>query len=529
MVQTARPATTAAEPPAPARSGVARTRITAALVVLVLLTTALLLVRLGAEERGGPPHLDLSIGSGLPATFYVPGKLDNGQFPLARPAGQRPPVVVVAHGYSADQQIMSSLARSLARAGYAVLTFDFRGHGSNTSEFKGDLRRDFQTAVDWVATSPYVDSSRIAVLGHSMGAGAVLDFGTIDTRPKAVIPVSGGNEINDAHLPPNVLFLRAKRDPSQIGDRQKELAAQLAGKTNVQSVVIGGTDHVTILWSGKTVNALTAFLDPIMGVTRSAPAGMHDPRLGTTLLYLLVAGLVIALLGLLVGRFVTPIASTTGAGSLLLVGGSLVVTMPLLATGGFPLLPLGASEPIIVHLALAAAVLWTLRLLVGRGTVTGRVARWLGDTATPWLPLRSVAVPGIAAGLAMFVLLAPAGVVFHRLVPTVDRLVLWIALTALALPFFAAFEAVVRRGTTGASIRRGLLGRLLLLGVLVVGVFAGVMPFVIILVVPLLVLQYVFLEIFAGAAYSVGRNPAVIAVVDAVFIAWLAVMLSPLG
>ena len=55
------------------------------------------------------------------------------------------------------------------------------------------------------------------------------------------------------------------------------------------------------------------------------------------------------------------------------------------------------------------------------------------------------------------------------------------------------------------------------------------LPFVIILVIPLLVLQYVFLEIFAATAYSAGRNPAVIAVVDAVFVAWLAVMLSPIG
>src|SRR5205823_6915114 len=143
--------------------------------------------------------------------------------------------------------------------------------------------------------------------------------------------------------------------------------------------------------------------------TRSTPAGLDDPRLGTTVLYLLTAALIIALLGMLIGRVVTPMSTSTSAGALLLVAGALVVTMPLLATGGLPLLPLGASEPVIVHLALAAAVLWTVRLLVSRGTITGRVAAWLGDGASPWLPLRSVAAPGIAAGVAMFVLLAPAG------------------------------------------------------------------------------------------------------------------------
>jgi hypothetical protein len=266
-----------------------------------------------------------------------------------------------------------------------------------------------------------------------------------------------------------------------------------------------------------------------MGVTRTAPAGLVDPRLGTTALYLLVAAVIVALLGRLVGRFVAPSVTSTSAGALLLVGGALLVTMPLLATGGIPVLPLGASEPIVMHLALAGALLWTLRLLARRGRLTGRVATWLGDGGTPWLPLREVAAPGVAAGLAMFVLLAPAGLVFHRLVPNVDRALLWVVMAALALPFFAAFEAIVRRGSTRASIGWGLLGRLVLLVVLVVGVTVGVLPFVIILVIPLLVLQYVFLEIFAATAYAAGRNPAVIAVVDAVFVAWLAVMLSPIG
>src|SRR5947199_4242733 len=103
-----------------------RVLLTIAGVALPALAVVLL-VRLAAEERGGPPHMDVSIGNGIPGTLFVPGK-DGAEFPFQKAKGQRPPLVIVAHGYSADRKIMSTMARSLAKAGFAVLTFDFRGH-----------------------------------------------------------------------------------------------------------------------------------------------------------------------------------------------------------------------------------------------------------------------------------------------------------------------------------------------------------------------------------------------------------------
>ena len=99
----------------------------------------------------------------------------------------------------------------------------------------------------------------------------------------------------------------------------------------------------------------------------------------------------------------------------------------------------------------------------------------------------------------------------------------------MVLPFFAAFEAIVRRGSTVAAIGWGVLGRVLLLAALSIGVSLQVLPAVLALVIPILVLQYVILEIFAASCYATGRNTAVIAVVDAMFIAWLTIMLTPIG
>ena len=165
-------------------------RVAGAVLVVAALA---LLIKMNAQERGGPTHEFVSIGDGIPATLYVPYDDDEGGLPVPPPADERVPVIVMAHGYSADRALMSGLARSFTEAGYAVLSFDFRGHGGNTHRFQGDLRDDFAAAVDYAETSPYVDGDNIAVLGHSMGAGAALDFATLDARPKAVVPLSAAS------------------------------------------------------------------------------------------------------------------------------------------------------------------------------------------------------------------------------------------------------------------------------------------------------------------------------------------------
>lgn len=506
-----------------------RARVGAVLAGLIVLFTAFSALRLGSLEREGPAHTDLSIGNGIPATLYLPFEDDDGDLPYQRPEGERPPVVVVAHGYSADQAVMSPMARSLAEAGYAVLTFDFRGHGSNTNHFSGDLTDDLTAVVDWLERSPQVDGTRIAVLGHSMGASAVLDFATLDDRPRAVIPVSGGYQLYDEVVPDNVFLMVAENDPGVIHDRQANIAADLAdADTHLVTSEIAGKDHITILYSNTAITQLVEFLDPIMGIERAGESpGLDDPRLDVAVRSLVLTVVVIGLLGLLVGRFVEPAESSAGAGGLLLIAGALALTYPIMATGGVNVLPLGAGQPVISQLLLAAGLLWGLRVMVQRELVTGPVASWIGTG--PWLPLRTVAGPGLAAGAAVFVLFLPLGGVIHRLVPTPERLVLWVIITVMALPFFAAFESLVRRGGTWAALGWGLLGRLILLLALVVGLGAGVLPPVIALVVPLLVGQYVLLEVFAATCYARGRNPAVIAVTESVVIAWIVVTLTPIG
>jgi hypothetical protein len=201
--------------------------------------------------------------------------------------------------------------------------------------------------------------------------------------------------------------------------------------------------------------------------------------------------------------------------------------MPLMAVGGFGILPVGAGQQSAIAFLFGAAVLWGTRYFARRGAITGTIAYWIGEG--DWLPLRSVWLPGVLAGLAMFVMLAPAGVIVHTTVPNPERVLYWAILAAAIVPFFAAFEAIVRRGNTWQSLGLGLLGRFVLLVGLQIGLRLGVVPFVLGLVVPLLAVQYIVVEIFAAGVWSRTRNAAVIAIAESVFIAWVAVMFSPIG
>jgi hypothetical protein len=202
---------------------------------------------------------------------------------------------------------------------------------------------------------------------------------------------------------------------------------------------------------------------------------------------------------------------------------ALLLTMPLMAVGAPGLLPL-SEDSVVTGLALAGALLWATRWFALRQPQLA-ARGWFGEG--PWLPLRSVFVPGLAAAAALFVLLAPLGSVFHRLIPTPERLVLWAAITLLVLPFFAGFEQIVRRGRTWPALGWGVLGRALIVGIVALGVAAHVFPPVVAILIPIIVVLFVLLEIFGVPAYAAGANPALLAVVDAVFIAWVVAVAIP--
>lgn len=91
----------------------------------------------------------------------------------ARPA----PLLLAVHGWGGNADSLLPLAAPLRRAGYAVALFDTRCHGDSDEDDFASLPRfaeDLEAVLAALAGQPGIDPRRIAVFGHSVGAGAAL-------------------------------------------------------------------------------------------------------------------------------------------------------------------------------------------------------------------------------------------------------------------------------------------------------------------------------------------------------------------
>lgn len=104
----------------------------------------------------------------LAAKLYVPA--EQGNFPG----------ILLCHGFASCKEEFMALPHSLCREGFAVLSFDYSGHGESTGHrayvsengHLDDTLRAYQTLID----RPEVDLDRTALIGHSLGTAAVLRF-----------------------------------------------------------------------------------------------------------------------------------------------------------------------------------------------------------------------------------------------------------------------------------------------------------------------------------------------------------------
>ena len=100
--------------------------------------------------------------------------------------------------------------------------------------------------------------------------------------------------------------------------------------------------------------------------------------------------------------------------------------------------------------------------------------------------------------------------------------------TVLLFPFWMSFEWLVRRGGVTISTVQASLGRLLILVLMGVGAALNVLPFVLILILPILAMAFVMIEVFSASAYSASRNLTLIAVFETLWFAWLIAAASPI-
>jgi uncharacterized protein len=137
-------------------------------------------------------------------------------FAPKNPATEKLPTIVMSHGWGGTAANLRTDAVAFARAGYLVVTFDYRGWGASDSRVfltqpqpprseSGDRRftaeveevrevvdpidqtTDLANAVSWVYGEPQCDRDKIGLWGSSYSGGHVVYVAARDPRVKATV------------------------------------------------------------------------------------------------------------------------------------------------------------------------------------------------------------------------------------------------------------------------------------------------------------------------------------------------------
>lgn len=428
------------------------------------------------------------------------------------------PGIVVAHGFAGSRQLMRAWSMSLARAGFVVVTPDLAGHGTHAAGLDGGgdvLLEDIVRALDVLRQQPGVDGTRLGLLGHSMGSGAVLRAGIELDSVRAVVAVSPTDADVDESRPSDLLLLAGELEPRFVANAESLLARAggargAPGDGDARALeIVPRVEHVTILFSDVAHERAAAWLGSALDhELRTAGSGGSGLLRGWLLL---AVGSLLTWQGLVLGIATPALApARRRGGSLLLPVGGLAAT---------------ASLVILARSVDVSAVAGTL--------VAGEVAVWFALTGALWLrfgirpaapDVRDVGWAALATALLIGVG-ASASLAWLPWWSGSGRIAL-IVLAALAvLPFTLAASAALHG-------RRGLaaLGTWVLVSSSVVanlGVAAFATPGLgfLILLLPLL-------PLVVGVVLAVGLGldrPWASGLAGAVLLGWLLAVIFPVG
>jgi dienelactone hydrolase len=235
--------------------------------------------------------MDARLADGRLAVFYFPVSAQNLPATTTTQAAKLPPVAILVSGLGAGPSTMASLGRRLARNGYASLAI-----GIPTSHFDSQgnaVYQDVAAAVDYARASKLVDGSRLVLIGHSAGAGAVTLYATHDHTIGGAILISGGCYLEAGERLSNALFVFTSRDPDGFRSSCREALKQLSGTahprwtesygdfhsgTAVSGVEIDGESHFSIVGSSRAASLVIGWLDRVFETRRTVLPDLRDPQ-----------------------------------------------------------------------------------------------------------------------------------------------------------------------------------------------------------------------------------------------------------
>lgn len=121
-----------------------------------------------------------------PTSFRSEGELIRGHFVLPKGSGPFPGICKF-HGLPGSSDQVSGVASQLAEAGFAVLTFNFRGFRTSEGQFSlaGEVK-DANMAVTHLLESKFISDDWVSVYGPSFGGAVAVLAAVKDPRIRLV-------------------------------------------------------------------------------------------------------------------------------------------------------------------------------------------------------------------------------------------------------------------------------------------------------------------------------------------------------
>ncbi|WP_320129099.1 alpha/beta hydrolase [uncultured Sphaerochaeta sp.] len=150
-------------------------KILAILVAIILLSS--FFAYMLASDWGKLKINDISFdsrGSVMQATLYTPRIVS---------VDDKLPAILVTHGMSCTKSTVNGIAEEFARRGFVVLSVSAYGAGTSETLNGSDPTGGIYDALNYMRTLQYVDTTRIALIGHSQGSQRIAAVADQDCSP----------------------------------------------------------------------------------------------------------------------------------------------------------------------------------------------------------------------------------------------------------------------------------------------------------------------------------------------------------
>ncbi len=167
------------------------------------------------------------------------------------------PLIIIMHGWGSNSELMLPIANTFYQAGLNVLLLDSRCHGKSAGDTYSALPRfaeDIDAVIEY-AQQHLAYNDKIILLGHSVGAGAVLYSASRRQDISAVISISAFGSpqwlmtryFQGFHLPQWLINILLAYIQWIIGHRFSEIApVNTIKKLTIPTLLVHGTHDNTV-------------------------------------------------------------------------------------------------------------------------------------------------------------------------------------------------------------------------------------------------------------------------------------------